>query len=100
MQNTKGGFMKSLPLVSGCLTGLQQAINNKENTSVFGLSFGEKALFLCNQKRQVVFVTGSVANAIKLEEEMRCFGKKCKTMLYTPTNYFSLTNAIINEQQI
>ena len=92
--------MKTLPIICDCLTGLQQAINHKENTSVFGLSFGEKALFLCNQNKQIVFVTGSVANAIKLEEEMKCFGKKCKTMLYTPTDYFLLSNKLLSEQDM
>lgn len=90
--------MKNLPIVCNALKDLQQAVDSNENTSVFGLSFGEKALFLCNQKRQIVFVTGSMANAIKLAEEMKCFNKICKTIMYTPTEVFSLSNKIFNEQ--
>ena len=90
--------MKNLPIVCNALKDLQQAINDKDNTSVFGLSFGEKALFLCNQNRQIVYVTGSMANAIKLAEEMKCFGKVCKTMMFSSTDHFSLSNSIINEQ--
>ena len=83
--------MKELQIVCDALSGLTQAIEKGENTSVFGLSFGEKALFLCSQKRQVVYVTPNVLNAIKLGEEMQCFSKVTKYMLGTNSDYFSLS---------
>ena len=89
--------MKNLPFLNSVLSELSNHANSKQNTSVFGLSFGEKALFLCNQKRQVVYVSTSLADGIKLAEMFKSFGKTCKTMLFSPQDYFSLGSKTFGE---
>ena len=81
--------MFDLPIVSESLFGLSDALQKNENTSVFGLSFGEKALFLCNQKRQIVYVAPNAISAIKMFEEMSSFGKNAKIILNTSTDFTS-----------
>ena len=92
--------MKDIALINKTLLDLSKAVDAGQNTSVFGLSFGEKALFLCRQKRQVVFVSNSVADAIKLEEEMKSFGKITKTILYSPSDCFSLGSSTFGENVV
>ncbi|MBO7508024.1 MAG: hypothetical protein J6T39_00055, partial [Clostridia bacterium] len=74
--------------------------NSKQNTSVFGLSFGEKAIFLCSQKRQIVFVSNSLADGIKLSEQMKHFGKTCKTIFSAPDSFFALGSNTYGENVI
>ena len=84
--------MNKLPIIKNVLKDLNTAIQKKENCSVFGLSFGEKSLFLCGQNRQIVFVTNSVADSNKLINQFESFGKVCKTLFYAPNNYFSFSS--------
>ena len=92
--------MKELPIFNNNLKDLQNAMSDNISTSVFGLSFGEKALFLCSQKRQIVYITGNISNAIKLDEEMQSFGKKSKIMLGTDINNFSLNQQTLSDNTI
>ena len=92
--------MKTQSIFNSVLTDLNSHVDSKQNTSVFGLSFGEKAIFLCSQKKQIVFVTSSVADGIKLSEEMKCFGKTCKTIMPTNATYFSLGSNTFGENVV
>lgn len=78
------------------LSDLYKAMDRNEDCSVFGLSFGEKAIFLSQQKRQVLFVTSSLSDASRLAEQLESFGKKVKTIFYKPTDLFlgSKTNGL------
>ena len=67
------------------LDDLKRAIARQEDCSVFGLSFGEKAIFLSSIKNQILFVTQSLSDASKLAEELESFGKNVKTIFYKPT---------------
>lgn len=85
--------MNKLPIIKGVLKELDVAIQKHENCSIFGLSLGEKALFLCGQNRQIVFVTNSVSDANKVVKIFESFGKVCKTIFFTPNDYFSLSSS-------
>lgn len=92
--------MQKLPVLKNVLKDLQNAVDSNIDTSVFGLSFGEKALFLCKEKRQVIFITGSITNAIKLDEEMRSFNKTSKIMFGTDASNFSLNQQTLSDAMI
>lgn len=74
-------------LIFQTLMPLKTAVEGKKNCSVFGLSFGEKSLFLCSQKRQILFVTENLAEANKLAKELECFGKKVETIFYKQSEF-------------
>ena len=82
--------MNDIKILQNTLNGLNNAIDSGKNTSVFGLSFGEKALFLCNQKRQVVYVCANINNAIMLADEMQSLNKVCKIIMDTGADCFGL----------
>ena len=82
----------SLPIVKNLLKDLNTAINKIENCSVFGLSIGEKAVFLSGQERQIVLVTNSFADANKYIKIFESFGKTCKTIFDAPADNFAFSN--------
>jgi transcription-repair coupling factor (superfamily II helicase) len=82
--------MEKQEVINSILSNLQSAVDGGQNVSVFGLSFGEKALFLCKQKRPIVFVTNSVAQSLKLAQNMQAFGKTTKSIIGYPSDYFSM----------
>src|SRR5574344_986236 len=79
--------MKKFDLQLNILPELNTALNHKKNCSVFGLSFGEKSIFLCSQKRQIVFVTCNMVEADKLALQLESFGKTVKTIFFTESNF-------------
>ena len=89
--------MKDFFVPNNVLQNLQTAIDKKNNCSVFGLSLGEKALFLSKQNRQIVFVTNSLADGIKFAEEFESLGKTCKTLYFTKNDYFSIHSTTTGE---
>lgn len=86
--------MNTLPALENVLGDLKSAINKKQNCSVFGLSLGEKAFFLCGQKRQIALVTNSIADANKYVKIFESFGKTCKIMFSLPDENFAFTSSI------
>ena len=92
--------MKELLQIDNVLQSLQTAIDKKNNCSVFGLSLGEKAIFLSKQNRQIVFITNSLSDGIKVAEEFESLGKKCKTLYFTKNDYFSLHSTTTGENLI
>lgn len=69
-------------LIDKTLFSLRNALEQKSNCSVFGLSFGEKAYFLASQNRQVVFVTTSILDADKLKKQLNSLGKNVQVIFF------------------
>ena len=72
--------------VDDILHDLHKAVDNGENCSVFGLSFGEKAIFLSTQKRQVMYVCQSLEDGKKFATQAQSFGKTVKTIFFKQTD--------------
>lgn len=83
--------MSSLPILENTLKDLRTAVNKNENCSVFGLSLGEKALFLCEQKRQIMLVTNSILDANKYAKIFESYGKTCKIIFSIPDDNFAFS---------
>ena len=86
--------MSDMPFEIDVLKDLKLALNRGENSSVFGLTLGEKALFLCGQKRQIVYVTNSVSDADKISQIFKSFGKTTKEIFFSPADKFSFSSSL------
>lgn len=73
-------------LIFSTLPELRNSINEKNNISVFGLSFGEKAIFLSTLKNQIVYITKNMLSASNLAKQLKCFGKTVKTIFFKQTD--------------
>ncbi|MBQ8431103.1 MAG: hypothetical protein IJX26_04135, partial [Clostridia bacterium] len=69
------------------LADLHSAVSEEKNTSVFGLSLGEKSIFLSTLKKQIVFVSQNMNECNKLAKELKSFGKNVKTIFFKQSEF-------------